>query len=242
MPKTVFKEIYRELKDEIESGVYTYQSLLPSESELTQRFGCSRSAVRRAIMQLVTDGYVQPLQGKGVRLIRNPRRESVRGLGGLETFKEMALRRGFVPHTETILFEEVVANEALAQRTGFAEGSKLTHVIRVRHADDKAVGTDESFYLSSEVDGLTPEVVNRSVYDYLENDRGIRIVTSKRTITVEAANTLDKEHIDLDGFNALAVMRCNAFDDNGIMVEYTETHQKPGFFVLDETSIRQKAE
>lgn len=241
MPKAVFNEIYRTLREEIEQGTYAYQMLLPSESELTQRFGCSRSAVRRALNQLASDGYVQPIQGKGVRLIWSPRTQGVRsGVSGLETFREIAIRRGFTPTTKTLIFEEVVADANLADLTGFTEGSRLTHILRQRFADKNAVGTDESYYLSSKVQGLTPEIVSDSVYAYLEDVCGISIVTSKRTVTVEAANEQDRTYVDLEGFNAIAVMRSNAFDNNAIMVEYTETRQAPGFFELNDIVTRHR--
>lgn len=238
MPKAVFQDIYRDLKERIESGGYAYQSYLPSEAELTSRYDCSRSSVRRAIRMLAEGGYVQSQQGKGVRVIRDPHMEEPHGYDGLETFAEMAERRGFTPHTECLVCEQIVASDALSATSGFPAGSLLTHILRVRYADDKAVGTDESYYLAERVPGLTPEAVNRSVYAYLEGELGMRIVTSKRTITVESANDSDAAHLDLAGFNALAVVRGNAFDAEGVMVEYTETRQVPGFFSLYETAVR----
>ncbi len=238
MPKAVFQDIYRALKDEIEHGTYAYQSFLPSEAELTARFACSRSSVRRAIRLLAENGYVLSQQGKGVRVIRDPHMEKPHGYDGLETFREMAERRGFKPRTETLLVEQVVADDEIAQLTGFAEGSTLTHIMRKRYADERAVGTDESYYLTERVPGLTAEIVANSVYAYLEQVLGMKIITSKRRITVEGVNESDCEQLDLDGFNAIAVVRGNAFDVEGIMVEYTETRQVPGFFSLYETAVR----
>lgn len=238
MPKAVFQDIYRDLKSRIERGAYAYQSFLPSEAELTAHYDCSRSSVRRAIRMLAEDGYVQSQQGKGVRVIRDPHMEEPRGYDGLETFAEIAKRRGFTPHTECTVCEQIEADDELSETSGFPAGSLLTHILRVRYADGRAVGTDESYYLAERVPGLTPEVVNRSVYAYLEGELGMRIVTSKRTITVEGVNDADEANLDLAGYNALAVVRGNAFDAEGIMVEYTETRQVPGFFSLYETAIR----
>ena len=106
MPKSVFWDIYRDIKANIEDGTYAYQSFLPSEAELTASFACSRSSVRRALAQLAADGYVQSQQGKGVRVIRDPQMETPHGYDGLETFREMAVRRGFKPRTETLLVEQ----------------------------------------------------------------------------------------------------------------------------------------
>lgn len=242
MPKAIYRRIYSDLRDEVVSGRLPYQSFVPSEHALTERFGCSRSSVRRALSQLAAEGYVQPMQGKGVRVIYNPLHEGPRGRedDGLETYRELAARRGFVPETRTVVLEQTAADEDLSRLTGFSRSSGLTHILRVRYADGVAVGTDESFYLSSSVPGLTRDVVDDSVYRYLEDELGISIVTSKRVVTVERANAVDEALLDLGGLNAMAVMRCNAYDSTGIMIEYTETRQVPGFFELRLTSQRRR--
>ena len=69
MPKAIYEQIYRELKSRIESGFYPPQELLPSENKLIVEFDCSRGTLRRAVAELVRAGYVQTMQGKGVRNI-----------------------------------------------------------------------------------------------------------------------------------------------------------------------------
>lgn len=68
MPKAKFNDIYKDLKKKIEAHAYPYQSLLPSEHELTEVYDCSRNTVRRALRGLIERGYAQAIQGKGVRV------------------------------------------------------------------------------------------------------------------------------------------------------------------------------
>ena len=72
MPRNKYDTIYQDLKRKIETDEFAYQELLPSENLLIQTYDCSRNTVRRAIGRLVTDGYVQTMQGKGVRNIYRP--------------------------------------------------------------------------------------------------------------------------------------------------------------------------
>ena len=58
MPKAKYEGIYHSLKKRIEAQDYPYQSLLPSENTLIEEYDCSRNTVRRALAELVDDGYV----------------------------------------------------------------------------------------------------------------------------------------------------------------------------------------
>lgn len=243
MPRAIYQHIYQTLRDEILSGKLPYQSLLPSEHALTERFDCSRSSVRRALSELAAEGMVQSMQGRGVRVIHNQLRDAGVTVdeSGLETFKELCARKSMEPRTEALSIGHVTADERLAKTTGFAPGSELTHIVRLRYADNDPVGIDESYYLAESVPNITREVVENSIYEYLEKDLGFSIVTSRRHMTVEAPGAFDREHLDLGDVDAVVVLRCNAYDSRGIMVEYTETRQVAGFFEVSLTSQRRPA-
>ncbi len=48
MPAQKYEAIYNDLKEKIEEGIYAPQSILPSENNLTARYGVSRNTIRRA--------------------------------------------------------------------------------------------------------------------------------------------------------------------------------------------------
>ena len=69
MPKAIYEGIYREIRSRIINGTYAFQEMLPTEAELTAEFGCTRNTVRRALSMLADEMFVQPIHGKGVRVI-----------------------------------------------------------------------------------------------------------------------------------------------------------------------------
>ena len=89
MPKARYEGIYRELRDRIQGGLYAYRDLLPTEKELTTEFSCSRNTLRRALSMLADEAFVQPIHGKGVRVIWREETHNVTGvLEGIESFGE----------------------------------------------------------------------------------------------------------------------------------------------------------
>ncbi|MEX2630163.1 MAG: FadR/GntR family transcriptional regulator [Tistlia sp.] len=65
-PPSLPDEIARRLRDEIQRDALKPGDRLPSEQQLSHRFGVSRPVVREAISRLRYDGVVESFQGRGV--------------------------------------------------------------------------------------------------------------------------------------------------------------------------------
>lgn len=240
MPKIKFNEIYKDLKSKIENEEYEYQQMLPSENTLVEIYHCSRNTIRRAVALLAEEGCVQPLHGKGVRVIYQPVDAASFLIGGIETFQESARRNHRSYITKVVQFDEVVCDERLSRRTGFQPGDTLYYVRRVRYLDGKPLILDTNFFLKSLVPGLTEAIAEKSIYEYIENDLQMAIVTSRRTMTVEHVTPADESYLELGDYNCLAVVTGQTFNDDGLMFEYTQSRHRPDYFSFQTTATRKK--
>ena len=240
MPKAKYEGIYRSIKKRIEAQDYPYQSLLPSENTLIEEYDCSRNTVRRAIAELTTDGYVQAMQGRGVRIIYQPVGKTTFTIGGIETFQETAHRNRLRAVTKVVRFETIVADERFAAQSGFSVGDELWAVQRVRYLDGKALILDINYFLKEFVPGLTAEIAAHSIYDYIENVLGMQIITSKRRITVEHATAQDEALLDMDDYDCVAVVTNQTFNSEGLLFEYTQSRHQPDYFSFQDIATRKK--
>lgn len=240
MPKSKFETIYRDLKQKIESQEYLYQELLPSENNLVSIYDCSRNTVRRAIGMLAEDGYVQSLHGKGVRVIYQPVAQTNFTIGGIESFKESAARNRKHAFTRVVNFTEITSDERIFRKTGFVPGTPLYYVQRVRYLNGTPLIFDNNLFLRTAIPGLTREICQKSIYDYIENQIGMQIVTSKRTMTVERATPADEAYLELKDFDFLAVVTSQTFNADGVMFEYTQSRHRPDYFCFQDTAVRRK--
>lgn len=60
-----YRQVYESLRARIADGMYAPGDLLPSENDLSREYGLARPMVRKALDQLVTDGFIVKHQGKG---------------------------------------------------------------------------------------------------------------------------------------------------------------------------------
>ena len=240
MAESKFGKIFNDLKNKIETLEYDFNSFIPSENELTKVYDSSRSTVRRAVAELINRGYVQVRQGSRVRVIYEPVERNVFKIGGIESFKKAALRNGFSYDTKVVKLEKVFSNLEISARSGFKIGEILFDVRRVRYIDGKPLIFDKNYFLASAVKNLTEEICKKSTYDYLENELHMKIMTSKRKMTAELATPEDKNFLELDDYNCLAIISGRVFNADGIQFEYTESRHRPDYFCFEDTAVRHK--
>ena len=238
MPKSKFESIYRDLKADIESNKLPYQSLMPSENQLIVRFNCSRNTVRRAIAMLAEEGYVQPMHGRGVRVIYTKADNPPFLIAGIESFRESASRNNLKTTTRLVRFAELTADDHVSRHTGFPVGTELYYIQRVRSLDGDPCVFDVNLFDKKLVPGLTKEICVHSIYNYIEKELGMQIVMSKRQITVERITQMDEDNLDLKGYDTMAVVTGHTFNSEGVMFEYTQSRHRPDYFCFQTTAMR----
>ena len=241
MPSPKYESIYKEIRNEILSGVYAFGDYLPSENVYTARFGCTRNTIRRAIGILAAEGFLLPQHGRGVQVIYSPDTgKSLFTIGGIESFSEAAGRNSLHVTTRVVGFEEVTADEKLSRKTGFDPEKELFHVQRIRLFDEKPTIYDENWFLKSEMPGLTEEIAGKSIYRYLEQDLGMTITTSKRRVSAEKASPEDTKYLALHGLDFVLIVTGQVFNSRGVMFEFTQSRHVPDQVCFIESAVRQK--
>ncbi|HET6734040.1 GntR family transcriptional regulator [Mycobacterium sp.] len=84
-----YQTLREQLRDEIAAGQYRDGVRLPTESELVARHGVSRQTVRRAFVDLVAEGVVYRVPGRGTYASESGRRY-LRQLGSIEDLMSLS--------------------------------------------------------------------------------------------------------------------------------------------------------
>lgn len=240
MPKAIYEMIYKDLKQKIEENIFAYQELLPSENTLIQTYHCSRNTLRRAVSRLVTDGYVQTMQGKGVRNIYQPIAQTAFTIGEIESFWESATRNGHDPLTKVLLFTEFAIDEKQAFYTGFPVGTDIYYIQRLHYLDGMPLILNHNYFLKEAIPNLTKEIAENSIYKYLEQTLHMTIVNSKRVMTVEKMTQIDEKYLKMntDDYNCMAVVSSQTYNSDGVMFEYTQSRHRPDYFRFYDNAVR----
>ncbi|BBX19231.1 GntR family transcriptional regulator [Mycolicibacterium duvalii] len=88
-PEPAYQVLRDRLRDQITRGRYADGARLPTESELVARHGISRQTVRRAFQDLVAEGFVYRIPGRGSYASERGRRY-LRQLGSVEDLMSLS--------------------------------------------------------------------------------------------------------------------------------------------------------
>jgi len=125
--------LHRELKERIANGHYPPGIQLPSEAELVEQYGVSRSTVRSALSALEAEGLILRRWGVGTfvcdrQRIANPITQAV-------DFRELIAASGFTPGVTVGKASIVKADSDNAAALAVPEGSTLLKVEKIFQAD-----------------------------------------------------------------------------------------------------------
>ncbi|GAA2802612.1 GntR family transcriptional regulator [Saccharopolyspora taberi] len=181
LPKHVqLREILRELAaNELLPG-----SPVPSERELACRYGVSRLTVREAVGQLVADGVLVRVRGKGT-FTNRPRIDSALHLA---SFTEDMRRRGMRPETELLGSAEQVPPADTAEALGLPPDRPAYWLFRLRKADGEPMAVERGWYHPDRVPGLLDRPLTESLYTLLDRGYGVRLEQGTQTVLAEGAD------------------------------------------------------
>lgn len=204
--------VYQKLKNDIREHVYQVGELLPSESELEQRFGVSRTTIRKAVEMLTRDGYLFVKQGRGTEVLDY---SASQNLNVVTSFSETLRKRGFQVRSKSIYIDEISATSFLAKELLIKEGAPVIRIQRLQLADEVPVAVIKN-YLPAErfPDFRKRAEYMKSLYMFLEEEYNVNITSAKDKIFAKAADFVDAELLQIAIGSPLLCMARTTNHDN----------------------------
>ncbi|WP_264841921.1 GntR family transcriptional regulator [Caldinitratiruptor microaerophilus] len=204
-PIPLYHQLKSDLAARIAGGEWRPDEPIPSERELIERYGVSRTTVRQAISDLVAAGLLYRVQGRGT-FVAPP--HIVQTLAELTGFAEELRLRGLDPDVRVLDAHDAPLPPEPARALGMAPGEPAWRVRRVVSVDRSPLFVDDSYFHPELRDALSGrDVAGTSFYALLES-KGWVIVRGEQRI---AATLLDEAAAGLlrvpPGAPALAITR-----------------------------------
>ena len=217
--------LYTQLKERIwemvEQGQLKPGDQLPSERELCERYNISRMTCRQALSDLVNEGLLYRMQGRGT-FVASPK--VTQGLLGLTGFTEDMLSRGLIPETRVLSVEVVPASNKVAAFLELAIGERVVRLVRLRLASGQPMCLEQCHLPENLAPGLEKRRdLSGSLYKILSAHYGLHMVKAHETLEAVAAREREAEALEVATGSPLLLLERVTRGADGRAMEYVRS-------------------
>ncbi|MBR6343889.1 MAG: GntR family transcriptional regulator [Selenomonadaceae bacterium] len=153
-----YVRIADQVRTEIEQKRWNVDDMLPSEPQMAKQYQVSTGTVKKAILQLVSEGFVYRVQGKGTYVAGSfVRSEKLRFYASKSDFTATDGET----FAKFLSCEEIPPNAEVCRQLGIAETSALILLKRLMYSNAKPITVVHSFFELSRFKGLVNEQSSR---------------------------------------------------------------------------------
>ncbi|WP_428423547.1 GntR family transcriptional regulator [Pararhizobium sp.] len=212
--------LYRRLEDAIKAAIGAAHikrgAVIPSERALCAALDISRVTVRKAIDNLVSDGFLDRRQG--AKTIVSSRLE--KSLATMTSFSEDMRSRGLEPGCVWISRNISRPSPAEMMALGISGSEKVVRLKRLRTADNTPIAIEIATLPARLVPD--PQAIQDSLYEYLEANGALPVRALQR-MQAKPASDEERRLLGTPEDASLLIMERRCFLADGQIVEFTQT-------------------
>ncbi len=214
----LYLQLKQSLTAEIHSGHYRAHQRLPSERQLTDRFGVSRMTIRQALLELAREGTIYTRLGKGSFVAPPKIDQQLRTLTG---FSQDVHARGNKPTSRVLEAKIIPATREVADALRLARSDDVIVLSRLRLADSIPHAIETAYLPST----LCPNLLRHnfafdSLYDVLKNEYRLSLTQAEQSIEAALASPHEIELLGLQPPAPVLRIQRVTLTDLGMPVEY----------------------
>lgn len=220
-PTPLYYQIKTRLLEQLETGHLQPGDRVPSERELTERYGVSRMTARQALGELENQGYLVRVQGKGT-FVATPKFEQALTL--VTGFTDDMRRRGLQPATQVLAAAVVPAGSQVAGALSLPEGTEVYRLERLRMAGSEPLALECPHLVTDLFPGLLDlDLEHHSLYELLRSAFGVQLVRATQTLEATPADSRQAEILKVREGTPLMMMQRISRDQHDRPVEFARS-------------------
>lgn len=218
-PTPLYVQLKNSLLAQISGSSFAPHQQLPSERELCEQFGVSRTTVRQAINEMIHEGLVYSRAGKGTFVSEPKISQQLRTLTG---FSQDVTERGGAPSSQVLEARLIPATPDLAERLQVTLDAELVLLARLRLANGVPLAIETSYINHSFCPNiLRHDFAHESLYRTLQSEYQLRLVRAEQTIEAGLANAQELLLLQMHPPAAVLKMERLTMTDQDMRLEYT---------------------
>ena len=219
---SLYAQLKKHIVDQILQEAWQPDSRIPSQRILSQQHNMSHMTVRRALNELMSEGVLYAIPGKGMYVSGQDKQIAESGL--FVSFTEDMASRGLVARNQVLRAELVDASTSLAQIFEVEVGTQLVLLRRLRFADAEPMVIQDAFLLHQRMPGLLAYDFSRlSLYQVMHEAYSIAFGSATSSVEATIADRAQADLLDLTAPTALLITEQITRATDGCVVEFVRS-------------------
>jgi len=226
----LYRRVYDELKAEIANGTWKPGELLPTEAEISEKFGVSPGTVKQAMLGLAREGIVFRRAGKGTFVSRL---DGSRSFARFLQFRHGSSGERLQPKIEVVGIRlRTDVPKGIRHELGLRSGEKVLQIRRRLVQGDVPICIYDSFLPHNMVPGLEKERLDVDrLYHAIEKKFDLRVVSVTEKLRAGAVSEADAALLDIPPRSPVIEIERVAYTHNNTVLEWRHTTGRSDHFV-----------
>ncbi len=216
---TLYDQIKDDLLDKIKNGTYPVGETIPSEMQLCDMYGVSRSTIRQAIQTLASEGYLEKRRRRGT-VVTVPKVDQAFAMR-IMSFEDEMKRAGRAPRTKVLTFKHLKATSEIAGKLEVEPGTDIYKLVRLRYADDTPNVFVESYIPCNPYRNFDSVDFEETSLYFAMSESGNPVERAHRHLEVSKADVTTAALLDIEEGDPLIIFQTVARDALDSPVEYS---------------------
>lgn len=216
----LFYQLKMAILEQIKNNKYPVGSLIPTESEFSSIFKISRTTVRQAIVELVKEGWLYRVKGKGTYVSKPKIQQSF--IKKLESFNDQIERLGMIPSTEVLELTILKPTNKIIEALNLNFDEKVILLHRIRMANNEPIVTIKT-YLPYNLCNfiMNHDLKNERLYKILSLNPQTEIFRVERIVEAIEATKEDSRLLKIKPKKPIQYFESIGYNSNGLPIEFS---------------------
>lgn len=204
----LYYQLKEEIKEKITSGEWTPHTCIPSVRELCATYGISTTTAKQAISELVHEGLLYCVQGKGTFVASPQFPMEYRETTYITDEMRLASRMRALGHhfaAEVLSVDHIRASRLVGLYLAIEEGADVLRVRRLKRVDQRPMLIETTFISPNTAPELEKLDLSQSLFRILASTYGIVLKRSDETFRPVFLDSLEAELLEQPA-DALALL------------------------------------
>lgn len=233
----IYHQIYQQIKEQINNQKIKFGEQLPTERELNGLLGVSRITIRKAIQDLVSEGFCYKKKGKGIFVSRGKIPLELQSLMGLANYIESLKLK---LNTKVILKKVIKADAQLAEKLEVEKKSKVLYLKRLRIINSEPLIIENAHLSLSRIQGLEKFNFKGSLYNIIRENYNLFPYISRETMIHTLADEENSKLLNIPLNYPVTEKLAVVYDKNNTPIEFVKNYYLSSRFKFSYNSFFHK--